>query len=99
MKYDKRNIMKNAWEIKRTANVSMSIAMKSAWAIEKAMVEAEEIGKTSGWNYKVNANDWFRYGKNRTHIQTRLYTNAWNCKKKEIKIGYVDNLSGEFVAA
>lgn len=37
MKYDKRNIMKNAWEIKRTANVSMSIAMKSAWAIEKAI--------------------------------------------------------------
>jgi hypothetical protein len=98
MKYDKRNIMKNAWEIKRTANVSMSIAMKSAWAIEKAMVEAEEIGKTSGWNYKVSANDWIRYGKNRTYIQTRLYTNAWNCKK-EIKIGYVDNLSGEFVAA
>ena len=26
MKYDKSNIMRNAWEIRRTANVSMSIA-------------------------------------------------------------------------
>ena len=98
MKYDKRNIMRNAWNIKRTANVTMSVAMKAAWSIEKAMMEAEEIGKNSGWNYKVFANDWVKYGKNRTYIETRIYTNAWNCKK-EIKLGYVDNLSGEYVAA
>lgn len=45
MKYDKRNIMRNAWNIKRTANVTMNVALKAAWHIEKAVMEAEEIGK------------------------------------------------------
>lgn len=35
MKYDKRNVMRNAWNIKRTANVTMSVALKAAWHIEK----------------------------------------------------------------
>lgn len=39
MKYDKRNIMRNAWNIKRTANVTMSVAMKAAWSIEKGMLQ------------------------------------------------------------
>lgn len=97
-KYNKKNIMKNAWCIRKTKNVSMSIALKAAWALEKAMVEADEVGKESGWNYKVVANDWVKYGKNRTYISTRIYTNAWNLKK-EVKIGYVDNMTGAYVAA
>lgn len=98
MKYNKRNVMRNAWSIRKTANVSMSTALKSAWAIEKAMMMAEEIGKESGWNYRVSANDWVKYGKNRTYVSARIYTNAWNLKH-EIKVGYVDNFSGEFFAA
>lgn len=98
MTYNKKNIMKNAWEIKRAANVTMSTALKAAWALEKAMIKAEEIGKESGWNYKVCANDWVKYGKNRTYVSTRIYTNAWSMKR-EIKLGYIDNMSGELVAA
>ena len=49
-KYNLKDIMKNAWEIRRTAGVSMSIALKSAWALAKAMNAAEEIGVESGWN-------------------------------------------------
>ena len=97
-KYDKSNIMKNAWNIRRTANVNMSVAMKAAWALEKAMMEADEIGEESGWNHKTVANDWVKYGKNRTYVSSRIYTNAWNLKR-EIKVGYVDNFTGEFVAA
>lgn len=97
-KYNKRRVMVNAWSIRRTSDVSMSVAMKAAWALEKAMVAAEETGKESGWNYKVVANDWVKYNKNRTYVSTRIYTNAWNLKR-EIKMGYVDNLTGEFVAA
>lgn len=97
-KYNKKNIMKNAWCIRKTKNVSMSIALKAAWALEKAMVEADEVGKESGWNYKVVANDWTKYGKCRTYISARIYTNAWNLKK-EVKIGYVDNMTGAYVAA
>ena len=31
--YNKRKIMKNAWDIRRSANVSMPIALKAAWAL------------------------------------------------------------------
>ena len=97
-KYNLKDIMKNAWEIRRTAGVSMSIALKSAWALAKAMNAAEEIGVENGWNYRVSASDWRKYGKNRTYVSTRIYTNAWNLKR-EIKFGYIDNLTGTFVAA
>ena len=96
--YNKREIMVNAWNIRRTANVSMSVALKAAWALAKAIKVADAIGEESGWNYKTVANDWVKYGKNRTYVSTRIYTNAWNLKR-EIKLGYVDNLTGEYVAA
>lgn len=32
------------------------------------------------------------------NVATRIYTNKWSLKR-EIKLGFVDNLSGEFVAA
>lgn len=96
--YNRRQIMRNAWAIRREANVDMSTALKAAWALEKAMAAAEAAGKESGWNYNVCANDWIKYGKNRTYVSTRIYTNAWNLKR-EIKFGYVDNLTGAFIAA
>lgn len=98
MKYNKRNVMKNAWTIRRTTGVDMSTAMKAAWALEKAMAKANELGVESGWNYRVVANDWVKYGKNRTYVSTRIYTNAWGLKR-ELKLGYVDNMTGAFVAA
>lgn len=98
MKYSKRNVMMNAWNLIKTYGIDRSTAMKAAWALEKAMVAAENEGKNSGWNYKTNVNDWVKYGKNRTYVSTRIYTNAWNLKR-EIKLGYVDNMTGAFVAA
>lgn len=98
MKYNKSEIMRNAWQIRRDANVNMSIALKAAWALAKAMNEADEIGHDSGYNYRVKANDWTKGGHNRTYVSTRIYTNAWNIKREE-KIGYVNNLTGEFIAA
>ena len=97
-KYNKRNIMINAWAIRRNNKVSMSTALKAAWALEKALASAEETGKESGYNYRVSANDWNKYGKSRTYIATRIYTNAWNLKR-EVKIGYIDNMTGNFFAA
>lgn len=98
MKYSKKNVMRNAWNIRRANKVSMSVALKAAWAIEKAMVSAEEAGKESGWNFRVNVNEWNKYGKSRTYIATRIYTNAWNLKR-EIRLGYVDMMTGAYVAA
>jgi hypothetical protein len=97
MKYNKREIMRNAWAIRKSASVSMSVALKAAWNLAKAMNEAEEIGEQSGWNHKVSANDWVKYGKNRTYVSARIYTNAWNLKR-EIKVCYIDNMTGERVA-
>ena len=62
-KYNMHEIMANAWNIRRTNNVSMSTALRAAWALAKA-----------------------------------VYTNAWNRKRNE-QIGYVDSMTGEFIAA
>ena len=97
-KYNKSNIMKNAWALRKSANVSMSTALKSAWALEKAMMQAEKQAAENCWNTKVVVNDWVKYGKNRTYVEIRVYTNAWN-RKSTYKLGYVDNLAGVFVAA
>lgn len=97
-KYNLSIVMMNAWAIRRSANVDISTALKAAWALVKAMVAAETVGQESGWNYKVKAIDWVKTGHNRTYVSTRIYTNAWNLKR-EIKLGYVDNLTGEYVSA
>ena len=98
MKYNKKQIMKTAWIIRRDANVDMSTALRAAWALEKTMIAAETEGKESGWNYRVSVRDWVKYGKNRTYVTTRIYTNAWSLKR-EIEFGYIDNLTGEYHAA
>lgn len=96
--YNKKQIMRNAWDIRRSTGVNMSTALRAAWALEKAMMAADKAGEESGYNHKTIANDWIKYGKNRTYVAARIYTNAWRLKK-EVKIGYVDNMTGDFVAA
>lgn len=98
MKYDKRYIMTTAWTIRRRDNVSMSVALKAAWAIEKAEVAAEAEGRECGWKYTVKTDAWCKYGKSRTYVETRIYTNAWNYKRSIYKV-YIDNCTGETVAA
>lgn len=97
MKYNTKGVMRNAWNICRAANVSMSTALKATWALEKATIMADEAGKDSQWNYRVKVNDWIKNGKNRTYVETRIYTNAWNYKRTIFK-GYVDNVTGEFIS-
>ena len=96
--YNKHEIMVNAWNIRRTANVSMSVALKAAWALAKAIKTAVPLSDEIDWNTKVCVNDWAKGGHNRTYVEVAVYTNAWNRKRTE-KIGYVNNLTGEFVAA
>ena len=97
-KYNLSEIMRNAWNIRRVNNVSMSTALRAAWALAKAMNKAEEVAAAIDWNTKVKINDWMKYGKRRTYVEVAVYTNAWNRKRTE-KIGYVDNMTGTFVAA
>ena len=96
--YNLSEIMKNAWSIRRNANVSMSVALRAAWALAKAIRKAEALAAEIPWNTKVRVNDWAKGGHNRTYVEVAVYTNAWNRKRAE-KIGYEDNLTGGFVAA
>lgn len=96
--YNKHEIMTNAWNIRRENNVSMSVALKAAWALAKAIKAAEALAADIDWNTKIRVNDWIKTGRSRTYVEVAVYTNAWNRKRTE-KIGYVNNLTGEFVAA
>lgn len=96
--YNKHEIMTNAWSIRRENNVSMSVALKAAWALAKAIKAAEALAADIDWNTKIRVNDWIKAGRSRTYVEVAVYTNAWNRKRTE-KIGYVNNLTGEFVAA
>ena len=98
MKYNKREIMKNAWELVKTYGIKIATAMRSAWALAKAMNEAQTAGEAYCGNTKVIANDWAKGGHCRTYVTARVYTNAWNLKR-EIKIGYIDNYAGRLVRA
>lgn len=96
--YNKHEIMVNAWRIRRSAHVPMSTALKAAWALAKAIKTAEQVAADIDWNTKIHVNDWAKSGHNRTYVEVAVYTNAWNRKRTE-KIGYVNNLTGAFVAA
>jgi hypothetical protein len=100
MKYgreEKRQVMQMAWQIRRKSNCTMSKAMKTAWAAVKALTEAVEIGEGYGITREYT-NLWEKYGKSRLYIGARVYTNAWNLKR-DVKGGYVDMMTAEFVAA
>ena len=96
--YNKHEIMVNAWSIRKTTNVSMSTALKAAWALAKVIKTAEAVAEDIGWNTKIRVNDWAKGGHNRTYVEVAVYTNAWNRKRTE-RLGYVNNLTGAFVAA
>lgn len=96
--YNRHEIMTNAWRIRRENNVSMSVALKAAWALAKAIKAAEALAADIDWNTKIRVNDWIKAGHSRTYVEVAVYTNAWNRKRTE-KIGYVNNLTGEFIAA
>ena len=46
MKYNKAEIMKSAWEIRRTGGVMMSEALKTAWGVAKLTVGANPMDET-----------------------------------------------------
>lgn len=101
MKYNRSEIMMNAWALVKEDHISISIALKAAWALAKAMKEADAVCADCEANYsghsKVSVSDWKKYGKNRTYISVRVYTNAWNLKR-EVKLGYIDNMTGAYIA-
>lgn len=66
-KYNMHEIMANAWNIRRTNNVSMSTALRAAWALAKAINTAEEVAAHIDWNTKVRVNNWAK-GRQESHL-------------------------------
>ena len=71
MKYNRSEIMKNAWALVKEDHISISIALKAAWALAKAMKEADAVRDVCEAGYsghsKVSVNDWKKYGRHLHH--------------------------------
>lgn len=83
MRYNRTEIMKKAWEIKRKLNNTLSIALKMSWVLaKKALALKEEYYELEG---KVEFNIWARYGKVRAY-----YICSWKSDYQNNKGFYVD---------
>lgn len=107
MKYNRSEIMRRAWAIRKSENVTMSAALVKAWAEAKAGAKKAEIvarlekivaignEPKNGYHYTLSSKDWANYGKNRTYfeiIETREGTRHY----KKGNYGYFDNLANEY---
>ena len=100
MKYNKSEIMKAAWNLVKTYGVNRSTAMKAAWAQAKAELEASEWARRNDIvrGFKVVSRVWANNGKCRTYISVRYYSLRGVAKDKHER-GYIDNMTGEYIAA
>lgn len=107
-KYNKSEIMKNAWRMVKETGLTMSSALKRAWAIEKGTVKTlkeEMVEKMENliamasdvMNYRISVNDWVKYGKNRTYLKI-IETRNNSKHHVEYDFGYIDNTTNEYIA-
>lgn len=88
MGYDLSQIMKDAWEIVKTANITMKEALKMAWNLAKGIVSVRE--RDCEEDGSVSVNFWFNYGKARAYFKRN-----WVSKFQNSKNYYIDLLTGE----
>lgn len=89
----RRWVMQRAWDLRKTAGVDMSTALRAAWTIEKAMMAAH--AQCDAEKYSVVPSRWAKYGKDRTYISINIYGK----KFEKVSYGFVDNMTGAFYAA
>lgn len=81
-RFDRAEIMKRAWEIKRKLNNTLGEALKMSWILAKKALELkEEHCRPEG---KVDFNLWANYGKVRAY-----YTCSWRSNYQNNKGFYV----------
>lgn len=106
--YNKSEIFKNAWAMVKKAGLTMSEALKKAWAMAKKVTKTlkeEMLEKMENlvnlaspvMNYRIMANDWVKYGKNRTYLKI-IETRNHSKHHIEYDFGYIDNDKNEYVA-
>ena len=82
-KYNRSEIMKRAWEIKRKLDNTISEALKMSWILAKKAEELkEDYARPEGI---VKFNIWANYGYVRAY-----YTCSWRSKYQNNKGHYVD---------
>ena len=112
MKYNKSEIMKRAWEIKKeNKNNIFSACLKLAWAeakgntvsktekelmIEKLEMMAKEAEERYVFKYTVYISEWVKYGKDRTYLAV-FETSDVTRHNAKIDCGYFDNIANEYV--
>lgn len=87
MKYNKSEIMKNAWATKKAnKEISFSDCLRRAWASAKSGVKFVDhmTFAFGGWEKKLNR--WTKYGKDRVYI----------CRENDKSEGYVDLVNKTF---
>ena len=105
-KYNLSAIMKRAWNLVKTAGMTISEGLKKAWKEAKSLKEqliaklnaivAEKNSYDNGYHYRAEVNDWENYGKSRTYfaiIETRDNSKHYS----KTRYGYFDNQTEEYV--
>lgn len=89
--YNKSEIMKSAWAIRRVTNVSMSKALKAAWAEAKkpAKLVFENYAELGGFEFKL----WEKHG------LRRVYINNYSGRNKSNAGGYINLDNMDIVAS
>ncbi|MDU2491359.1 MAG: hypothetical protein E6X14_08190 [Clostridium celatum] len=83
-RFDRAEIMKRAWEIKRKLKNTLATALKMSWILAKKALELkEEHDRPNG---RVEFKIWANYGKVRAY-----YTCSWRSKYQNNK-GFFVNL-------
>lgn len=111
-KYNLSEIMKRAWVIYRTTDItSFSKALKESWVEAKAPVVKDVEyytnlvnaikdkwvrENTSNTTIYASVKYWEKYGKSRRYFTIVEVRNS-NRSRKEYTFGYYDNKSGEYV--
>ena len=105
---NKAQIMKRAWEIKRENQDNIfGLCLKMAWKeakegakemTQREKDEKEDMEQAAQWNGTVRLVEsrWQKYGKDRTYVEARTYTNG-GMHKRTVKAGYLDNITGEWI--
>ena len=108
--YNKSEIMKKAWDLFKGAygdfrRGSFAKCLKRAWEVAKMPKGLKAANNYFDWYFtnhgydeiRMSTNHWCKYGKDRTYIDAVAYDNGRVVKT--YKVGYVDNMSDEFVCA
>lgn len=107
-KYNLSKIMKRAWELVKKAGMTISAGLKKAWKEaknmeetlrEKVLKEAESLIAAAAdvYDYEIVENIWEKYGKSRTYFKI-IETRKNSKRYASYDLGYIDNISGEYVA-